>query len=83
MSDPAQAAEAWERLQRQPKETHRALIEEAPEFQTSAFAERLGAESEAAPPGDAERYRDLAYLVRRTAEPGPATIRHRERPEHQ
>lgn len=65
-SDPENAALAWERLQRHPKETHRALIEEAPEFQSPAFAERLGAESEAAA-DDPERSVELANLARRAA----------------
>ncbi len=60
------AALAWERLQSQPKETHRALIEEAPEFQTPALAERLGAESIAA--DNPERSLEWANLARRAAE---------------
>lgn len=67
-SDRENAALAWERLQRHPKETHRALIEEAPEFQTPAFAERLGAESKAAAPDDPKRSLELANLARRAAE---------------
>ncbi|HXU32172.1 MAG TPA: helix-turn-helix transcriptional regulator [Thermoanaerobaculia bacterium] len=66
--DPENAALAWERLQRHPKETHRALIEEAPEFQTPALAERLGAASKAAAPDDPERSLELANLARRAAE---------------
>ena len=60
------AASAWERLRRQPKETRRALIEEAPEFQTLALAERLGAESNAAE--DPERSLEWASLSRRAGE---------------
>ncbi len=69
-TNPDEAALAWERLQRHPKETHRALIEEAPEFQTPAFAKRLGAESEAVAPVDPERSLELANLARRVTELG-------------